>query len=88
MPPLPRTRTPLPLLPGVSASAIDAGDTFTCAIVSGGGVKCWGNNNQGQLGVGNIVVQEGPVTVNGARGYIYVYIYLSIYLPIYLSRYK
>lgn len=32
------------------ATAIAAGEAFTCAIVSGGAVKCWGDGLHGQLG--------------------------------------
>lgn len=32
------------------ATAITAGEAFTCAIVSGGAVKCWGDGLHGQLG--------------------------------------
>lgn len=32
------------------ATAITAGEAFTCAVVSGGAVKCWGDGLHGQLG--------------------------------------
>ncbi len=53
-------------LPGLFAIAIAAGDVHTCAIATGGGVKCWGANWFGQLGIGSYERQNRPADVTGA----------------------
>jgi alpha-tubulin suppressor-like RCC1 family protein len=45
--------------------AIAAGADFTCAITSASGVKCWGNNNNGQIGDGKTTQAPAAVDVNG-----------------------
>jgi alpha-tubulin suppressor-like RCC1 family protein len=37
---------------GGAAVSVVAGGTHTCAILEGGSVRCWGNDDFGQLGVG------------------------------------
>ncbi|HEX4925631.1 MAG TPA: hypothetical protein VFV50_16165, partial [Bdellovibrionales bacterium] len=39
---------------GRTAKAIDAGSTHTCAILDNDSVKCWGENDNGQLGYDDI----------------------------------
>jgi alpha-tubulin suppressor-like RCC1 family protein len=48
-------------LSGVTATA--AGGQHTCAIVANGAAECWGNNNNGQLGINSTTNSLVPVGV-------------------------
>ena len=51
--------TPVPVSGITNASAVSAGEDHTCALLSGGGVRCWGSNFFGQVGDGKFL---GPET--------------------------
>lgn len=54
-------------VPGVAAwSHVTTGAYESCALSSAGEIFCWGNNNYGQLGIGNSVAQSAPVKLAGS----------------------
>jgi len=48
-------KTPVVIASLTTKHSISAGDFHTCSIGEGGAVKCWGNNELGQLGDGTTV---------------------------------
>jgi alpha-tubulin suppressor-like RCC1 family protein len=45
--------------------AITAGGEHTCALLDGGGIECWGDNREGELGDGTKTSRNSPVAVSG-----------------------
>jgi alpha-tubulin suppressor-like RCC1 family protein len=58
------------LVTGLAARAVSvaAGRAFTCALLEGGAVQCWGTNGEGQLGDGTYSSSATPRTVAGLAG--------------------
>ena len=51
-----------------TATSVLAGSTHTCAVLSDGTVKCWGNHDHGRLGIGISTSNKNtPETVKNIR---------------------
>jgi alpha-tubulin suppressor-like RCC1 family protein len=46
---------------GNAAKSIVAGSAHTCALLANNSVRCWGNNNNGQLGYGDTAQRWSPI---------------------------
>ena len=51
-----------------SPTQLSGGGFHTCALMTGGTVRCWGWNMYGQLGDGSNTARSVPVAVRGLEG--------------------
>jgi len=62
------SNTPVAVTGLTGATDISVGFDHVCAVVTGGAVQCWGNNNYGQLGNGTTALRREPAPVTGIQG--------------------
>ena len=59
----PCTITPSPVFGGIEFADVAAGKAFSCGVAMTGETYCWGQNDEGQLGTGELVWQTTPARV-------------------------
>ena len=62
------SNVPVPVIGLSGALSLTGGGAHTCALMPGGGVKCWGYGYYGSLGNGNTEDHNTPVDVSGLAG--------------------
>lgn len=56
----------------VKYSQVSLGEKFGCGLTKAGAIKCWGKNDQGQLGIGTTTSSYGPTLVDSGTVYAQV----------------
>jgi alpha-tubulin suppressor-like RCC1 family protein/predicted thioesterase len=51
-------------------TSISAGEEHSCALLAGGGLRCWGSNLGGRIGDGSTIDRPTPVDVVGLPGIV------------------
>ena len=64
---------------GSQMRSLTAGGSHTCVLADNGWIKCWGENESGQLGDGTLTNRSTPVDGVGLRGVIRRYLPLLLY---------
>lgn len=59
------TYSPVQVVGITNATKVGVGNSYSCALLSTGVIKCWGNQGNGALGDGSGVNSNVPVTVSG-----------------------
>lgn len=57
----------VPVPAGVEFVAVSVGHTHACALTQSGQAYCWGSNEYGQLGTGDLASQQTPAPVTGGH---------------------
>ena len=60
--------TPVQIGSAQTWATVDAGDTHTLAVTTGGALYAWGNNANGRLGINNTTTQNAPALVSALSG--------------------
>lgn len=53
---------------GIPGNLAENDSEYSCAVVEGGRIRCWGDNRAGQLGDGSRRASRSPVLVTGVQG--------------------
>ncbi|MBI2061664.1 MAG: hypothetical protein HYT87_18140 [Nitrospirae bacterium] len=64
--------TPIEVSSLTGASAVSLGGFHTCALLHKGEIRCWGDNDFGQLGLGAFPLADTPMMVKGVNNVVQI----------------